>query len=324
MKKILLFSALLAILGSCGEDDPKPVVDSGPATPEEKYNVLLFQGSDIQNSASALLEEARIQALDVYGNRLNTLHIVSTPIGPLYEADGDTIMMNFQSPPFPFLVVGNEDVFPTDLINKVKVALRQKPLLAVTNKVSQNDTAWIIDHKVKFFMDTITTDIYIDTYMLGSSKARKYATDIAGVSMDIRMAATEKLISNPQNIKPAESQWDKNILNEDLSTILVNKGETFYYENQFLAKFDSTGTFGYALGDYWPFGGEFYDGDIIGTNDTPIRHYIRKFTSANAASPDYVMNTKLRFMSVVWVRDNATGSFVVANSFVNTSTFSVK
>ncbi|WP_417610573.1 hypothetical protein [Owenweeksia hongkongensis] len=324
MKKILLFSALIAILSSCGEEDPIPTVDSGPATPQEKYNVLLMMGSDIQNPGSAVYEEARIQALDEYSGSINTLHMVSTAVGGLYEPDGDSIMMNFQSPTAPFFVLDDEEVFSADLVNKTKFALRKKPLLAVTNQVSQNDTAWIIDHKVKFFMDTLTSDIYIDTYMLGKSKARSYTTEIPGMTLDLRMAASQDLIKHPPLPLPHESQWDKDVLTENEKRVLVKKGTTFFYENQFLAKFDSTGTWGYPLGDYWPFGGEYYKGDIIGTDDTPIRQYIRKFKSKNAASPDYVSSTKYTFMSIVWVRDPLTGSFVHANSYINSATFTVK
>ena len=113
-------------------------------------------------------------------------------------------------------------------------------------------------------------------------------------------------------------------MNADTSKVLESKGSPFYYENVFLAKFDSTGTWGYPLGDYWPFNNEFYNGDIIGTKDTPIRHYFQKFTSQNADSEDLVANTEISFMSIVWVRDMSTGSFVHANSFISTSTFKVK
>lgn len=320
MKKILLFSALVTMLASCGEDDPKSVVNTGPSTPVQEYNALLLMGSDITNPSSATYEEARIQALDVYGDRLNTLHMVS---GIAYPAYADSIMMNFQSPASPYFVLGNTEVFPLDLISETKIALREKPLLALSNKVTQNDTAWVIDHKVKFFMDTVTTDIYIDTYMLGRSKARKYSTNKIGTTYDIRMAATQKLIKNPAVPLPPESQWDKNIVSDDLTKILVNKGESFYYENQFVDKFDSTSAWGFSLGNYWPFGGEFFKGDIIGTNDTPIRHYFKKFNSLNAASPDYVTNTEYTFMSIVWMRDPVTGSFVYVNSYMNPTVFTV-
>ena len=324
MKKILLFSALIALLGSCGEDDPKPVVDSGPAVPEQKYNALLLMGTSTQNPVSAANEAVRLQTLHEYAGRVNTLNMVTNSLGPIYEPDGDTIMMNFQSPGSPFLVIDGTDVMLTELMDETKFALRNKPLLAVTNSVSQNDTAWIIDHKVKFFMDTISDEIYIDTYMLGTSKAREYETAIPNVVFDMKMAATPKLISNPGNPIPKESQWDLDVYSVDSSKVLAAKGSPFYYQNMFMDKFDSTGTWGYSLADYWPFGGEFYKGDIIGTKDTPIRHYFKKFTSEGAASPDFVANMELRFMSIVWVRDNVTGSFVHGNSFVSTATFKVK
>lgn len=323
MKKILLFSTLITILASCGEDDPIPAVDSGPATPQEQYNPLLMMGSDIKNPVSAANEAARLQTIHEYPGRLNTLHMVTGPVGPLYDTDGDSIMMNFQSPISPYLVLDDAEVLLTELTTETKFALRKKPFLAVTNKVSQNDTAWIIDHKVKFFMDSITNDVYIDTYMLGSSKARQYETGLPA-PFDIRMAATPKLINNPGTPVPLESQWDLDVISIDSSTVLAAKGSPFYYNNQFLAKFDSTGTWGYPLGDYWPFGGEFYKGDIIGTDDTPIRHYIGKFSSENTQSPDYAANTELRFMSIVWVRDPLSGSFVHANSYISSSTFKIK
>src|SRR5690606_20040211 len=226
MKKILLFGAIISILASCGEDDPKPTGNTGPATPQEKYNALLMMGSDVQNPASAAYEASRLQALHEYPDDINTIHMVVGPNGILYDPYADTIMMNFQSPMAPYFVLDDTEIFLTELIAEAKSAIRKKPLLAVTNKVSQNDTAWIIDHKVKFFMDTATSEIYIDTYMLGASKAREYSTQIPSVTFDLRMAATQKLISNPPAPLPLESQWDYSVYSIDSSKVLAPKGSS--------------------------------------------------------------------------------------------------
>lgn len=314
MKKILLLSTLIALTASCKDDDDSPLKSSYPTDGlplNKEYNALLMMGSDNQNPASAAYESFRIMTEDEYGNRLNTFHLLSTNVGNFYDSYGDSIMMNFQSPMAPYTVLDDQDLFPSELPQEVKRSIRQKPLLTVAHKVTQNDTAWIIDHKVKFFEDTIYNEIYIDTYMLAKLKAQIYDADPAPI--DLRMAATADLIKNPPTPLPNESQWDLNIMSLDSSKTLVRKGDPFYYDNLLFDKFDSTSTWGFELGSYWPFGSEFYDGDIIGTKETPIRHYFKKPSSENSTTAAY----EVKFMSIVWIRDGITGSMRHVNSYTS-------
>ena len=322
MKKILLFSALVVAFASCKEDEPK-IVPSYPTdglTLEQKSNALLLMGSSNQNPASAAFEAIRLMTDYDYKGRMNTLHMLTTQNGGLYPAYADSIMMNFQSPLPPYFVVGTQNIFPpTDLEGEIKRATREQPLLAVSHKVTQNDTSWVVDHKVQFFMDTIYDQIFIDTYMLAKLKAQVYNANTAD-EVDLRMAATPDLIKNPPLPLPNESQWDIDVRSTDSTKILAAKNTPFYYQNLFFDKYDSTSTWGPQLGSYWPFGGEFYNGDIIGTKDTPIRHY---FMKPKPGEDMQLSGYEIKFMSIVWVRDPITGSMKHANSYISNSTFKI-
>ena len=322
MKKILLLSTVIALsLSSCKEDEP--VIASKYATdglplPQEQ-NALLMVGTNLQNPANGLNETVRLIAEDEYLGRINTIQMLNSNTTKYYETYADSIMMNFQSPSPPYYVVNGESV-PVDLselLSAYKIATRKKPLLAVSHKVTQNDTAWIVNHKIKFFMDTIYDQFFIDTYMLAKLKAQTYNSGEPEM-VNLRIQNFPGLIVNPP--VPMESQWDIDVPNMDSSKVLVKEGDPFYHQNLFIDKYDSTSTWGPQLGSYWPFGGEFYAGDVIGTEDTPIMQYFLKDNSMAEIFGAY----DIQFMSVVWVRNPLTGSIEHVNSYTSDATFTVK
>lgn len=317
MRKFLLFTALVVAFTSCGDDD-SPIKSSYPTdglSLEKKSNALLLMGSDKQNPTTAAYEAYRLMSTYEHTNRLNTVNMFNSFINP----EADSIMMEFQSPSAPYFVVGPTEIMLFDLEDEVKMALREKPLLAVSHAVSQNDTAWIIDHKVKFFEDTIYDQIYIDTYMLTKVKAQVYNSGTS-TEVDLRMAATPDLIKNPALPLPFESQWDVDIYSMDSSKVLAARNTPYYYQNVFLDKFDSISRWGFKLGSYWPFNGEFYNGDIIGTKDTPIRHYFRK---PKKGDDEALSGFNVKFMSVVWILDPSTGSMKHANSYISSGSYKI-
>lgn len=315
MKKILLFSTLIAAVIACKPSDD-PIIEKTYPTDglplEEQKNVLVLTGIDSENSVSALFEYFRLQNEDEYKGDLNTMSFLTTPYGNLFSSYADSIMMNFQSPFAPYFVVNGQEVFFSELDTEIKRASRQKPLLAVAHAVSSNDTAWIVDNKVKFFNDTTSDDINIDTYMLIKLKAREYKVN-SSVTIDLKMMEQKDLIKNPALPLPRESQWDLNVVSKDSSKTLVSKGSSYYYDNILLEKFDSVNVWGTSIGSYWPFNGEFYKGDIIGTKDTPIRHYFKK--PAEMTTEEQPFEYDIKFLTIVWVRNPSTGSYEYVNSY---------
>lgn len=324
MKKILLLSTIIALsFSSCDPDDETPIskgyVTDGLSLPQEK-NVLLMMGTSLQNPGTGVNEAIRLVATDEYLGRVNTFNLLNSNADKYYDTYADTIMMNFQSPSSPFIVVNDEEVNPIELpslSSALKLATKGKPVLAVSHKVTENDSSWVVNHKVKFFQDTAYDQFFIDTYMLAKLKAQYYNPGATNQS-NLRIPSSNKLIVNPP--VPMESQWDIDVPNLDSSKVLAKKGEAFYHQNLFIDKYDSTSTWGPQLGSYWPFGGEFYAGDIIGTKDTPIIQYFLKDKSMAEIYGAY----EIKFMSIVWVRNPLTGTMEHVNSYTSDATFTVK
>lgn len=324
MKKILLLSTIIALsFSSCKDDDETPIskgyVTDGLPLPQQK-NALLMMGTSLSNPANGVFESTRLIAEDEYKGRVNTMNMLNDNATKFYEPYADSIMMNFQSPSSPYFVVDGEEIPDENLeylLDAYRVATKRKPVLAVAHKVTQNDTAWVVNHKVQFFQDSIYDEFYIDTYMLATLKAELY--NIGELTeIDLRVQSMKDLIANPP--VPFESQWDIDIPNLDSSKVLAKEGSPFYHQNLFIAKYDSTSTWGPKLGSYWPFGGEFYAGDVIGTKDTPIIQYIPKDRNMS----DFFESYNIKFMSVVWVRNQFTGTMEHANSYTSDATFTVK
>lgn len=323
MKKILLLSTIIALsFSSCKDDDETPIskgyVTDGLPLAEEK-NALLMTGTSLQNPGTGVYETIRLIGTDDFKGRVNTFNLLNSNATKLYDPYADSIMMNFQSPMSPYFVVNDEEV-PLDLtslINALKAGTRGKPVLAVSHKVTQNDSAWVVNHKVKFFKDSIYDQFFIDTYMLAKLKAQVYNPDEL-MEISLRIPNSKDLIVNPE--EPMESQWANDIPNLDSSGFVAKKGDAFYHQNLLIDKFDSTSTWGPQLGSYWPFGGEFYAGDVIGTKDTPIIQYFLK--SKNMT--DFFDTYDIKFMSIVWVRNPLTGTMEHVNSYTSDATFTVK
>ena len=308
MRKLTILGLVFLMLFGCkkennGDDDKNNGSGNYPTDglplPEEVKSLLLTNyGPSDQGSVG--FEVARLRNESSFDKNLNHLSLVVNPGSPLYSITADTIRANFLNLPAPSFVVDFEAVNPLDLETAVEAEMNKKPVLSVAHAVSSNDTAWIIDNKVKFYKDTLSSGVFIQTYLLAKIKAEDFG------SVDLNAGQVSNLTKKVDNA----TLWDANVPNLDSSANAINKNDDYFHRWVLLQAFEENNTWGVQLGTYWPFGPEFYRNDVIGTKDTPIRHYFLK-----PEPGDYPYTFEPQFISVVWILNPFSGNWEYANSF---------
>ncbi len=309
MKKLCFLFVGLAFLASCDEDDDK---NSGPYTTDSlvlkaEKNALLMQGYNFNLNVSVGFDIARHVMEDVYGRNLNHVSFLDQGAGNFYYDKVDTILNNFQTPTFPYFYLNGLSSNIGTLQLEIEDAITGRPLASVANVVSSNDTAWVVDCKVKFFMDTLSSGIFIETYMLADIQAANYDP-----LEDLRFTELPGFVANDD----FSSKWAASIPNIDTTKSIFNQGETVVHRYIAQANFNTSSAWGTSMGEYSPFGGEFANGDVYGTRHTPIRHH---FLKPKAGEFDY--NRKVRFLTVVWILNPFSNSMEYVNSYMNNSTY---
>ncbi len=300
MKKLFTLGLIAFSILACKEDPP-PVADTYPTDGlplEEKTRAMLIVGYEPTSPASISYDILRKINEDVYGKSLNNISLVSG--GLLGNPLAGLLAANFGSPAAPYALLNGEQAFMPELVDEIEDVLEEKPLLSVAHKVSSNDTAWIVDSKVKFFKDTLTAGIFIETYMLAKIEARQYDM------VDLRIPEVKDFIKNTDEA----SVWQQDIPNIDSSSFVVKNGDIYNHNYILLSNFNESDPFGTQLGEYWPFGGEFIEGDVIGTRDTPIRHHFLK-----PEEGDFDFDFKPQFITVVWMVNPFTSAYDYVNSY---------
>lgn len=305
MRKLALFAVLSLFIVSCDNDDDDNGSDSNTGYPTDdlalpnRVNSLLLTNYGPADQATLSYEVARLVNESSYGGQLNHLSLVVAQGNPLYSITADTIRANFLNLGVPAFVVDFEGVTPLGLPDAVEAETNKNPLLYVAHEVTSNDTAWVVDSKVKFFKDTTSSGIFIQTYLLGQIRAREYD------NVNLNAAS----VSNLTTIRDMETFWDATVPNLDSSANAINENDPFFHRWVLLEGFQGD-TWGTQLGSYWPFGPEFFKNDVIGTRDTPIRHYFLK-----PEKGDYEFSFSPQFLTVVWILNPFTGNYEYVNSF---------
>lgn len=307
MRKLIIFSLAFLMLNACEKDDGDGDGGSSGGTnyptdglplPEQVRSLLLTNYGP-SDQASVGFEAIRLRNESSFGDNLNHLSLVVNTASPLYSITADTIRANFLNLGTPAFVVDFEGISPADLEDAVEAETNKKPMLSVAHAVTSNDTAWIIDNKVKFYQDTLSSGIFIQTYLLGKIRAQ----DFGGVNLNAGQ------VNNLNKIVDNATLWDADIPNLDSSANAVSKNDEYYHQWVLLESYDET-SWGEQLGSYWPFGPEFYINDVIGTSDTPIRHYFLK-----PEKGDYPYEFDPQFITVVWILNPFSGNWEYVNSF---------
>ncbi len=299
---ILAFAFLLAL--SC-KKKTEPGGSTGSSYPTDNLDLpsevksLLITNYGPGDQGSVGYEVARLRNESSFDDNLNHLSLVIAQGHPFYSIDADSINKNFLSLGVPSFVVDFMGTNPTDLEVAVEAETNKKAILSVAHKVTTTDTAWVVDNKVKFYQDTVSSGIFIQTYMLGKVRAKTYKT------LNLNAAT----VPNLTKIVDFESFWDSEVPNLDSSANAISKNDEYYHQWILLDGFQEN-TWGVQLGSYWPFGPHFFKNDVIGTSDTPIRHYF-----LFPEDGDYPFEFTPQFISVVWILNPFSGNWEYVNSY---------
>ncbi len=321
MKKLLIASLFLAFVSSC-KDDPKVTTDplsTASINLLPKQNALLFTGYQLKPTMNGNTQVAVNSALirDVlegeYQDRLN--HISFTDNSSLlYNSMSDSILAFFATPhSFPYMAIDPSIVYsppmPT-IASDIELAIAKKPLASVGHVVSRDDSSWVVSCKVKFFEDTLVQPnaILIETYMLADVKARTFGAQ----NLDLRFPPMKDLI----NTTDSASFWDLDVPNIDTTRLYIKKGDPIDHKYIFVANSNPKNAYGTPVSSYWPFSGDFHEGDIIGTDDTKIHHHFTKLEK-----DEFNYDRKVRFVTVVWALNPMTNVYDYVNSYSSNTTY---
>lgn len=311
MKK-LLFAILSTglVMTSCKDDSV--VEPSGYPTDnltiQKEQKALTFTTQTFSINTTLTINTFRLAASYEVRNDAYHMAFVTDPSASLYRPIADSLMLYFgfnkMDPTEIFINGESVPLDPMTLEMDYEDATMGKPVLGLAHAVSENDTAYVIDTKVEFYKDTLVQSegLMIETYMVGDIPARKFGA----TGEDFRFQAIKNYIVNTDSA----SIWDVNVPNLDSSGTIFKKGTTVQNQNVFLANANEENEFGTPLSEYWLFGGDFHEADIIGTADTPIRHFIPKL-----GEDEFGYERKVKFITVVWIFDPMTNSYTYLNSY---------
>lgn len=317
MKKMLALFSALALLSAC-EDEP--VEDSGPSYPTNNL-VLTAEGNSMltvpyaPSSPSVIGPELlRLVAKDYFKGRLTHMALDSDPNSPLFSAIADTLVDSLSVGSIPSLMLNGQMTMPSlDIIEDIESFNMRKPVASVAHKVTKNDTAWLVDSKVKFWKDTSSSGFQIETYMMVTAPAIDYIAK----GIDLQLPAVNGYIVNEDSV----SKWTTAVPNIDSSGSVTQEGDTYMHYSVLQEKGsrDVPGVFGQPLSEYTPFV-DFFENDVIGTRTTPIRHYFLRPGNDDTPNDDIDYQFTPGFLTVIWYKDPMTMTYTYVNSYYSVST----
>lgn len=305
MKKIFLSALLIVVAVACNDDD-KPVDNSYPtdglSLPETKQALLIHSYNPLAGYTSQI---PSLILEDAFPDAFNYLSTVAIPNTPLTSGLTDSIALNQPLEPAISFYLNDKTVDPGMLYSETELAVARRPVASVNHVITSNDTAWLIDSKIKFFKDTSNSGFRVETYLTADIQAAVFPN-----GLDLRVSAAPNFVIT----KDTASVWDVDLNNIDSSATLTTKGDAFYHKHVLAKNFNTESAWGTLLGEYTPFGESFSENDVIGTSSTPIRHYYLKpdLGFADAFDPGLPYNPG--FLTVIWCFNQNTGRYDYVNS----------
>ncbi len=305
MKKYFSFALLVTALIACNPDD-EPVdtayVTDGISLKETKQALLIHSYNPLVGYASQI---PSLILEDAHKGEFNYLSTVAIPNTALTSPLTDSIALNQPLEPAIAFYLNDKTVDPSALYEETELALARRPVASVNHVVTTNDTAWLVDSKIKFYRDTNNPEFRIETYLTANFKAAQYPNNI-----DLRVNAAPNFVVNQDSL----SVWDMELNNIDSSATLTSMGEIFYHKHVLAKNFNEESAWGFKLEEYTPFGQSFSENDVIGTSSTPIRHYFNKpdLGFDNAFEPGIEYDPG--FLTVIWCYNEETGRYDYINS----------
>jgi len=310
MKKIILFLTAALFFTAC-EDDPiiaEPGYPTDGLVLAETKNALLI--ASYMPASGYTFEILRATIQDLYPDEINYFSVVGDQSNPLYNGLTDSISLNQPLEPAPSLYLNDASLDLANVQESIEMKLNRKPLASVNHAVGQNDTAWLIDSKIKFWKDSTGGDFYIETYLGSTMIAANYISE----GINLQTTAATGFIRNADSV----SYWVKDIPNSDSSKVLFQKDSPYRHPMVLSGSSNPDFAWGVNLCEYTPFCAAFSENDLIGTEFTPIRQYILKPDSdiEGAYSPGF--NFRPTFITVIWSLNNETAKFDYVNSVSTT------
>lgn len=310
MKKIILLLTAALFFTACEEPPvtPEPGYPTDNLVLSETKNALLIASYLPMTGYSYDIFRATLQ--DLYPGQISYFSAVGDQNNPLYNGLTDSISLNQPLEPAPSLYLNDATIDLASAAESIERELNKKPIASVNHAISQNDTAWLIDSKIKFWKDSTGGAFYIETYLGSSMIAANYSS----ISVNIQANAAAGFVRNVDSI----SVWEKDILNIDSSKVLFSKDEPFEHPMVLSASANPEFAWGVNLCEYTPFCAAFSTNDLIGTQFTPIRQYILKPDSdlEGAYAPGF--DFKPTFITVIWSLNKETAKFEYINSVSTT------
>lgn len=316
MKKLFLLPILMLLFAACGDEGegdglttPSYPTDN-LALPEQK-NALLIASYLPANGGIAAVPNLVLE--NQYREQFAMMSVIQDPaLFPIYTTAADSLSLNQPLQTAPAFYLNDADANLATLPEEVETALTRKVLMSVNHRVSQNDTAWIIDAKVKIWEDTLGPNFFIETYFLANFKAVNYSD----LGINLQMQASQGFIRSQDSL----SLWDRDILSLDSSRTVVRNGDPVFHPSILLAHATEASAWGAPLGSYTPFGNNFQANDVIGTRSTPIRHYFLKpdqFPTNEPMANLEEIEFQPVFITIIWALNEDFGKYEYINSIAS-------
>lgn len=319
MKKLFFytFAALFAV--SCGDDgDDDDNQNTGYPTDnltlqDEKKVLILtnyapFSASSIDNKKDEAIGN------EAFGDDFNWVNLVAPPAPLTSQASIDLLTAFNLSSANDVSLNGLDytinDMFFDDMASRIE---NRKAVASVSHKVTKNDTAWLIDCKVKFWKDTSAANRFkIETYFLADIPAYNYKS----LGIDLRMALVPNVVDQGDSI----SSWAVSVANLDSTSQVIRAGDEYVHTSVMLDKATPDSLFGNPIASYTPFGFQYYENDVVGTRSTPIRHFFLRPNEDDISTNDVEFIYTPVFLTVIWSEDPITGAVDYLNSYMSSST----
>lgn len=301
MKKVLALFALSALVAACGTDkpDPDPVkYATDSLTVSAAQNVLVFEttGAWCQycpNGAASLRRavlrnpKGRILAMAAH-----TGDVLETPVATLLNT-----MWTASGVP-NFYINGNDA--GQSISGPIGSALTSEPEMGVATAVVETDTSYEVYAKVQVFKETRGTTYTVQSYLMYEGvDAKQYGL------VDLNQTSSVSIVNKGSGATP--STWA-------VDTVGKKAGDTYVHEHLPVMPSITANPFGVILDTVNPLGNNFFEGDVFGTQYTPIKLRISKkpLAALNAIVP--LDPKKFYVMTIVWKeRLDGTGGYLYVN-----------
>jgi len=295
MKKIIILTLLIALTMSCDkpvttEPTPDPyITDSLVVYNESNALVIETTGAWCQycpNGTASLKQEQNI-----YNTERSRVVAFVSHTGDLLETAVCTkLNAAFPTSGVPNFYVNNTDAGQS-ISGPIAAAVSATPTtvgVAHTHHENAAGDTITVDVKVQFFETSKTTSYYVQSYMMISGiDAKEY--NLGGTVVDLNQVSTVPWVTTGSGSTP--STWAVTD-----PTVGVTSGDIYQYDHipavEGIADFD----WGITLDTINPLGRAYFDGDIFGSQYTPIQIKIWKGALSALQGLDYSYD----IVTVIW------------------------